>query len=300
VSMNADLPPVTAVVLNWNRPQDTLNCLRSLAATAYPALDVIVVDNGSTDDSAATIRTAFPEATVLENERNLGYAAGNNVGIDRALRGGAAFVLVINNDATVEQDAIQELVRAAGRHTGAGALVPKILYAAEPGRIWAAGARWARIPPRVKLVGLNAADAPRFDRPHELAYATGCAWLLSRPALEELGGFDPAYFMYQEDYDFCYRLRAAGYALHYVPSARVRHAVSSGLGSFSPEWWYQWSRSVVRFYRVGNRFPAHWLGLFAAWVLLRELGRGHVAFIPSFLRGVRDGRRALAASGSQG
>jgi GT2 family glycosyltransferase len=296
--MNANLPPVTAVVLNWNRPQDTINCLRSLADAAYPALDVIVVDNGSTDHSVATVRATFPEATLLVNERNLGYAAGNNIGIARALRGAAALVLVINNDATVERGAIQELVHAASRHPGAGALVPKIVYAQEPERIWAAGARWAAIPPRVKLVGLNALDSPHFDQPRELAYATGCAWLLSRPALEELGGFDAGYFMYQEDYDFCFRLRAAGYTLHYVPAARVRHAVSSGLGSFSAEWWYQWSQSLVRFYQVGNRFPAHWLGLFATWVVMRELTRGHVAFIPSFLRGLRDGRRALAASGS--
>ena len=296
--MNADPPPVTAVILNWNRPQDTLNCLRSLSETAYPALDIIVVDNGSTDDSVTTLSSTLPDVTLLVNERNLGYAAGNNVGIAHALRGPAAFVLVINNDAVVEQAAVVELVRAAGRQPRAGALVPKILYASEPDRIWAAGARWARFPPRVKLVGLNAPDLPRFDQPRELAYATGCAWLLSRPALEELGGFDPAYFMYQEDYDFCYRLGVAGYTLHYVPAARVRHAVSAGLGSFSPQWWYQWSRSVVRFYRVENRFPAHWLGLFVTWVLMRELVKGNLWFIPSFFRGLRDGWWALAAPGA--
>ena len=296
--MNTDLPPVTAVVLNWNRPQETLNCLRSLLEATYPALDVIVVDNGSTDNSVEVLSAAFPDITLLVNEHNLGYAAGNNVGLTHALRGPAAYVLVVNNDTIVDQAAVGELVRAAGRHPQAGALVPKILYALEPDRIWAAGARWARFPPRVKLVGLNAPDSPRFDQPRELAYATGCAWLLSRPALEELGGFDPAYFMYQEDYDFCYRLRAAGYSLHYVPAAHVWHAVSAGLGSFSPHWWYQWSRSVVRFYRVENRFPVYWLGLFAAWVLLRELVRGNVRFLPSYVRGLRDGWRALAAPGA--
>jgi GT2 family glycosyltransferase len=293
--MNSDLPPVTAVVLNWNRPEDTLACLRSLAEADYPALDLIVVDNGSTDDSVAAVRKAFPGVTLLVNERNLGYAAGNNIGIAQALQGNAAAVLVINNDATVEPEAVRELVRAAQDHPEAGALVPKILYASDPGRIWAAGARWVRFPPRVKLVGLNTPDSPRFDRPRELAYATGCAWLLTRPALEALGGFDPAYFMYQEDYDFCYRLGAAGYALRYVPAARVRHAVSAGLGSFSAGWWYQWSRSVVRFYRVGGRFPLRWLALFAGWVLMRELVKGRVAFIPPFFRGLRDGWRALRA-----
>jgi GT2 family glycosyltransferase len=283
------------VVLNWNRPEDTLACLRSLAEATYPALEVILVDNSSTDESVAVVRNSFPDVTVLVNQRNLGYAAGNNVGIGHALEAGAAYVLIINNDAMVEGEAISELVKAAERHPRSGAMVPKIVYSSDPDRIWSTGARWVRFPPRVKLVGLDQVDGPQFDEPRELKYATGCAWLLSRKALEAVGGFDPAYFMYQEDYDFSYRLRAAGFGLRYVPTARVRHAVSAGLGAFSPSWWYQWGRSVVRFYRVEDRFPTAWLGLFVAWVLLREMVKGNVRFVPSYLRGLLDGWRALSA-----
>ena len=296
--MKPNLVPVTAVILNWNRPHDTISCMRSLQANNYPSLEILIVDNGSTDNSTTIIQHAFPEVTLLINEDNLGYAAGNNLGIAHALQGNAAYVLVMNNDTIIADDGISELVKAATCFPGAGALVPKIYHASDPTRIWAAGARWAPFPPRVKLIGFNAPDTPQFDRACELEYATGCVWLLSRDALEVLNGFDPGYFMYQEDYDFCYRLRAAGFTIRYVPSAHIWHQVSAGLGFLSSKWWYHWSRSVVRFYRVENRFPMRWLGSFVVWVLMRELVKGNMRFLPSYVRGLRDGWRALGAPGA--
>lgn len=297
--MTSGHPPVAAIVLNWNGRDNTLACLDSLSATDYPALELIVVDNASTDNSVLAIGAAVPQAKMLRNEHNLGYAGGNNVGIAYALSGPAAYVLIINNDTRVHREFVHELVRAGEIHLRAGALIPKIYRWDDPKRIWAAGARWCRVPPRVKIIGLNAPDASVFDRSRELEYATGCAWLIRREALQTVDGLDSGYFMYQEDYDFCYRLREKGYTLRFVPTAKVWHQVSAGLGLRSAHWWYQWSRSVVRFYRIKNRFPAHWLVLFAGWVMLRELVKGDVRFAAPYLRGLRDGWRALEAEGSE-
>ena len=292
-SMKPERPLVAAVVLNWNRRDDTLACLESLCGTAYPSMQLIVVDNASTDDSVPAVRSAFPQSVVLCSDQNLGYAGGNNLGIAHALKGQASYVLVINNDTRVDKHFLEELIQAGEVHPEAGALVPKIYYWDQPTLIWSAGARWCRFPPRVKLIGFNAPDAPRYNQPRELEYATGCAWLLRRSALQDTGGFDPNYFMYQEDLDFCYRLCAKGYTLQYVPTAHVWHRVSAGLKSRSARWWYHWGRSMVRFYRVDDRFPASWLVLFAGWVLLRELAKGDILFVKPFLRGLSDGRRAL-------
>ncbi len=291
--MNNEPPPVTAIILNWNGRDDTLVCLNSLQSMNYPSLQLVVVDNASTDDSVPAIRSAFPEATVLVSKRNLGYAGGNNLGITHALRGPASLFLIINNDTRVDHQFLSELVLAADNNPNAGALIPKIFFW-DTERIWAAGARWCRIPPRVKLNGFNASDGPDYNQCHDVDYATGCAWLIRRDALQAVGGFDEGYFMYHEDYDFCFRLRAAGYTLHFVPSAHVWHRVSAGLIVHSPQWWYQWSRSIARFYRIGQRFPNHWFLSFASWTALRELLKGNTGFLNPFIRGLLDGWRSLA------
>src|SRR5689334_10557014 len=104
---------VYVVVLNWNARDETLRCLESLTWVRYPRLKVIVVDNGSNDHSVAAVRSRFPNLEVIANPDNLGYAGGNNIGISRALRQGAEYVLVLNNDAKLAVDAVDEAVATA-------------------------------------------------------------------------------------------------------------------------------------------------------------------------------------------
>src|SRR5690242_13465997 len=106
-------PLISVVVLNWNGKIDTLECLESLARVDYPNFEVIVVDNGSADDSVAAIRQQFPDVMVLETGANLGYAGGNNVGIRKALEDQASYVLLLNNDTVVHPQLLTSLVEAA-------------------------------------------------------------------------------------------------------------------------------------------------------------------------------------------
>src|ERR1700719_4154792 len=131
---------VAVVVLSWNGREDTLACLRSLAALAAPEPLVIVVDNGSSDGTAEAVRTAFPGVELIETGANLGFAGGNNAGITRALERGASHLLVLNNDIEVEPGFLNALVEEAARRPDAGALCSLIQFADPPGLIWFAGA----------------------------------------------------------------------------------------------------------------------------------------------------------------
>jgi GT2 family glycosyltransferase len=236
-------PAVAVIVLNWNRRDDTLACVDSLYATGYPALDVIVVDNGSADDSVPAIRAHFPQAALLQTGRNLGYAGGNNIGLEAALGRGPEFVLVLNNDTVVAHDAIHELVACAAQHPEAGALSPIIYRLGDRDRIWYAGARWL-------------ADASIFEHGEwrrdgnwheaivEAEYASGCAMFIRTSALRQIGLLDLRFFLLFEDIDWCFRCRAEGYRCLMTPRAVVWHRISASFGGgYVPLYRYFYTRN---------------------------------------------------------
>jgi GT2 family glycosyltransferase len=283
-------PLVYTVILNWQRPDDTMACIRSIQSCEdYKNLRLLVVDNGSEDDSHQRIAAACPEVELLSLPKNLGFAGGNNEGIRYALSHKAEFVFLLNNDTIIRKDVISMLLSALRGESEWSISVPKIYYYDEPNRIWAAGARWRRFPPRVTMIGFGKRDAPQYNDSRELAYATGCAMMVSHAVFKDIGGFDPLFVNYQEDYDFCYRARQAGHRLLYVPQAVIMHKVSRSLGEDAPIRWYYLGRNTVLFYRPGERFSWASLLAFLGWVLLRELISGNGSRLPAFLHGVRDG-----------
>lgn len=214
-------PRVAIVIVVWNGKDDTFECLESLGSDTYPNKEIIVVDNGSSDGSAEEIRQRFPHVTVLATGKNLGFTGGNNVGIRYALEHGADYLYLLNNDTTVEPDALAALVAAAEARPEAGLLAPVIYEYYPPRPIWfcgakmdiARGAAWhdnSRIP------------APD-EKPQEIPWATGCAMLVPAPLMRELGGFDDRFYLSVEDVDLCVRVRKAGRAILLVPAARIYH-----------------------------------------------------------------------------
>ena len=282
-------PLVGIVILNWNRPVDTIACLKSLEHITYKNHFTVVVDNGSTDNSLEQIQSAFPHVMFLPLFQNLGFASGANIGIEYALRLGAEHILLLNNDTVVAPDFLEPLVEAMGEDQKIGISVPKIYFFTPPSLIYAAGAEWTIIPPRVKMRGYSKPDGPKYDKPRDIDYATGCARLIRRQVFKFVSGFDPVYFMYHEDYDFCRRVRKAGYRIVYVPHSRVWHKGSQGLGENSFEKWYLWTKSAVIFYRKNFHLPA--LICFLGWVMLREMIRGNNFFFKPFVLGLYNGFR---------
>lgn len=281
-------PKVGIVIVNWNLADDTLTCLESIGSLTYPQFEVVVVDNGSTDGSVERIGAAFPQTAQMETGENLGFAAGANKGIEWALGQGCAYVLVLNNDTTVAPDLLEPMVAAGEADERIGILSPRILYYDQPERTWHLAARWRRwLPVPVHIWQAEGA-------PIEADFVSGCAMMLRREALERLGGFDPAYFMYGEDVDLCLRAKAAGYRIVAVPQARIWHKVSLSAAKVSAETRYWQTRNQIQVYRrhlTGARRM-----LLPGYVLLKalvDLGRmlvtGPRGLIGPLLRGVGDG-----------
>lgn len=280
---------VYVVILNWNRAQDTIECLQSLARCDYANYRPLVVDNGSTDGSPDVIRAAFPAVEMIINEDNLGFAQASNIGIEYALHQGADYVFLLNNDALVDRRLLSGLVTVGESDSRIGMLVPKIYYHGEERRLWSAGAQWRRFPPRVTIIGFGREDGPEYNVQREVDFATGCAMLIKREVFERAGLFDPAFFMYHEDYDFSARVRRAGYRIVYVPQAVMWHKVSASTGEQSSLKWYYLGKYTVPFYLKHCRPPRLSLALFAFWVLARETVKGNIRYLPPYLKGLHDG-----------
>jgi GT2 family glycosyltransferase len=222
---------IAIIVLNWNGKQDTLECLESIRKIDYQNFDVIVVDNGSCDDSVQSIRNKFPEVNVLETGKNLGYAGGNNYGLRYAIKSGADYILLLNNDIIVGSQLLKNFVQAAHRIPHWGMLTAKIYYFSHPNKIWYAGARRIKHTANFMHLGKGCIDNGKdYSSMVETDYACGCALFLRTSLLKKIGLFDERFFLTYEETDLSYRTKALGYKCYLVPEAKVWHKVSVSFG----------------------------------------------------------------------
>ena len=242
-------PRLWCVVLSWNGRNDTLACLKSLLLSRYDGLRIVVVDNASTDGSADAVRAAFPDIPLIENSENLRWAGGNNVGIRYAMEQGADYILLLNNDIEVDAEMIARLAQAASELPEAGILAPKIYYAAQPDVIWYAGGGVSLWRGLFWHDGIREKDVGQFEKARDVDYITGCAMLIRRAVLEQIGELDERFYLYGEDVDYSLRAKASGYRLRLVPGATMRHKVSASLGPTSLRKFLIRTRSNLRLYR---------------------------------------------------
>lgn len=261
----ANRPLVAILVLNWNNPIDTLACLASVQALDYPNATTLVVDNGSTDDSVARIRSAFPTVTVLETGENLGYAGGNNVGLRAAMAADPKYVLVLNNDVTIAADALTLLVEAMEADACVGIAGPAVFYASPSDKVFAIGSRisWRRASIE------HLAEGTPQKRPLHPDFLVGCALCVRREVLDGVGLLDPAYYLNWEDVEWCVRIDRQGWAVRVVPEAKVWHGVSASIGKASPQNTYYMTRNALLFF--SRNAPGVWRVVSLLQILLRTL-----------------------------
>ena len=219
-------PPVCVIVLNYNGLAFNEACLRSLAGTTYPAMRLLLVDNGSDDGSVEWVERNRKDVAVLRTGINGGWAAGNNAGIRRALADEASYVWLLNNDTEVEPDCLARLVETAERDARIGLVSPQIRCFADRERVWFEGGEVSR-----EALMVRHCELPRFRTLRiDGRYVSGCAMLVRRDVFDRVGLIDERFFMYYEDADFCLRASEAGFRSEVVPEAVLYHKVAASSG----------------------------------------------------------------------
>ena len=224
---------VSVIVLNWNGCMHVRSCLDSLAGQDYGNLEVIIVDNGSSDGSVEMIRARYPGVQLIENHANLGFAAGNNVGI-RHSRG--EYVVILNNDAELDAHAISAMQRAIDKDRGYGACASRIYLKFEQDLLDAAG---IVVCPDGLSIGRGRLERGEcYNREEEVFFGSGCCLMARREMFEDvrMGDeyFDESFFMYADDTDLGWRARVRGWRSIYAPGALVYHLHSASSESYSP------------------------------------------------------------------
>ena len=267
-----NFPRVSIIILNWNGWEDTLECLESLYQVNYPNYNVIVIDNGSTNESIKKIKeyykgkikvkskffkynienkpiniikhnekeltneiytmdnlTSKKSLIFIKNDKNYGFAEGNNIGIRYALKNlDPDYVLLLNNDTVVDKYFLNELVKTGESSEKIGCVGPKVYYYDFKGRkdvINFAGNKMSLYTTRGKCFGCNEVDSGQYDNIKETSRVEGCCMLIKTKIIKKVGMFDPIYFAYWEETDLCMRIKNAGFKLLYVPKAKIWHKV---------------------------------------------------------------------------
>lgn len=215
-------PYVISVILNYNRPQDTMEYLASMAQTTYQNHHVILLDSGSSAESKEIIHSTFPAVQIIELVENLGYAGNNNVGIKAALAQGADWVFVLNEDTVLAPDCLACLVEAGESDPQIGIVGPMVYHHDEPTLIQSAGGKLGRYWESTHLAQ-NEPDHGQFNQPHHVDWLSGCGIMVRRAAIKQIGTIDERYFCYWEETDWCVRAGKAGWQIMHVPAAKLWH-----------------------------------------------------------------------------
>jgi GT2 family glycosyltransferase len=232
-----DKPNLVGIVtVTYNSAAVIRGFMDSLLPQTHSEYSLYVVDNASSDKTLALLADyRDSRVTVVRSHDNLGVAEGNNVGIRAAIKDGCAFVLLINNDTVFDSDLLEKLLQGL-RHHECEMIVPKILYFDDPAKIWFAGGYFNALRGSGSHFGLDCRDNGKFDFAKAIDYGPTCCMLIRTEVFDRVGFMDSNYFLYFDDTDFCLRASRTGVKLFYLPSARLKHKVSSltgGTSSFS-------------------------------------------------------------------
>ena len=222
---------ISIITVNYNGFNDTCELIDTLPLND-DSLEVIVIDNASEKNEALLIEARYPNVKAIRSNTNLGFAGGNNLGINAAT---GKYLFFINNDTIIKDFNINVLINRLESSNEIGMVCPKIRFAWEDNPIQFAGyTKLSRITLRNKAIGFGEKDMGQHNTPHPTPYAHGAAMLVKREALEKVGKMPESYFLYYEEYDWSIMFRRAGYEIWYEPLFTIYHKESKSTGQNSP------------------------------------------------------------------
>ncbi|MFQ5456683.1 MAG: glycosyltransferase family 2 protein [Nitrospirota bacterium] len=245
-------PHVTIIILNWNGKDNTIECIESVEKIDYPRYDILLIDNGSDDDSVHTFRSLYKEHTrikLIENRKNLGFAEGSNIGIREAIKNKSDYILLLNNDTVVKEDFLGKIVDVGKTNKKYGIIGPKIYFYGKDNIIYSAGGGVIKRLGQPLHIGLFKEDKGQYNREGKTGFITGCALLIKREVVEKIGLIDENYFLYFEDLDWNLNAQRKGYLSVFVPDSIIWHKASSSSGYKSPNYYYYMTRNRILFVR---------------------------------------------------
>lgn len=230
------------ILVNYNGFNDTCECLESIIKSTYKNFKILIVDNNSLDGSGMRLKKKYPQYEYILSDTNLGFAEANNIAYKHALKNGAEYVLLLNNDTIIDKNMIQKLIDQSNNNI---VTVPKMYYYLEKNKIWYGGGEISKTKGTVYHIGEKKFDSNKYSKTKEVSFATGCCILIHKDILNEIGLFDKKYFMYCEDFDFSIRLIKSNKKILYVPEAMLWHKVNASTKNNS---------NISKYYLTRNRF----------------------------------------------
>ena len=246
---------IKILILNWNGKHLLKPCLDSVSAIDYPNYSVMVIDNGSTDNSVKMVKENFSEVELLELENNNGFSGGYNRCFTQLKNDYSEFVLLLNNDTEVDPTILSSFMHAKEMYGDKNLYGAKIFYQDTPNLIWYAGGNVKLKRAKISHRGIRQNDSAEFSKPLQTDYITGCCLFTSMEVINQLNGFDERFNMYGEDVDLCLRAKKEGINCYYWPDAKLFHHVSASLGgAFSI---HKLRKKMVGYFKIILKHHSH-------------------------------------------
>ena len=232
-------PLVSIIIVNWNAKEYLKSCLDSLLEQTYQNYEIILVDNASTDDSVEFLEKEFSSVKIIKNEKNVGFAEGNNIGIKNSK---GDIIALFNPDALADKEWLSILVSKLQSSEKIAAVAGKMFYLGDEYGKNAVFCTWPKIDP----YSATASNFHNNEQESKEDYLTGGAMLIKKDAIQRVGLLDSGFFLFFEETDWCARMIRAGYDLVYVPNAKAWHKVSASINDSGKKTYYM-ERARIRF-----------------------------------------------------
>ncbi|MFN8258869.1 MAG: glycosyltransferase family 2 protein [Bacteroidales bacterium] len=228
-------PKVSVLILSYNGKHLLEDSVSSYLANEYSNFEVVVIDNGSTDDTKTYVEKTFPAAKLIRLEKNRGYSGGFNFGLDYVFnQNNSKYAIITNNDVKVDNQLITELVKVAETNEKIGFVTGKVYYYDQPDTLQTVGKREDPIYWNGGHIGSKEIDKGQFEEVAERYFADDIFTLVSQKMYKEVGAYDENFLFQSEEYDWQARAKAVGYKIMYTPGAKIWHKESMTIGKQSP------------------------------------------------------------------